>query len=104
MTGTFSSDVIDGKRAAVEEENDDRLACRDHGLDQLFLPADEIEAGTVAHVVQAPGFARGLLISADGKHDDVGLARHFDGFGNLLAVFDGIAGQPLRPGSSCRRW
>ena len=48
------ADVIDGKRPAVEEEHDHRLAERDHRLDQFFLAANEVEAGAVAHVIQIP--------------------------------------------------
>ena len=69
----------------------DRLAQRDHGLDQFFLAADEVKAGAVAHVLQRPGLARGLLVAADGQHNHVGLLRDFNSLGNLLAVFFRIA-------------
>ena len=85
-------EVVDRERTPVEEESDDRLAERGHGFDQLILAADQVEAGAVAHVLQVPGFARGLLVAADGEHDDVGLLRHFDSFGDLSAIFCGIAG------------
>ena len=73
-------------------------------FDQLVLPADEVEAGAVAHVLQVPGFARSLLVAADGQDDDVGLLRDFDGLGDLPAVFFGIARDNLSPDSRCRRW
>src|ERR1022692_4847078 len=49
-----------------------------------------------------PGFARGLLVAADGEHDHIGPFRHFDGFGNLAAIFGGIAGDHfiLHPGAA----
>ncbi len=79
-------------RAAVEEESDHRFAGGEHGGDEFTLPADQIEIGAVAHVLERPRFARGLFVATDGEHDDVGLLRDFDGFGNLSAVFGRIAG------------
>ena len=38
------ADVVDREWAAVEQQHDDRLAGRDHRLDQFLLPADQIEA------------------------------------------------------------
>ena len=80
-------EVVDRERAAVEEEGDDGLAERGQGFDQLILTADEVEAGAVAHVLQVPGFARGLLVAAERKNDDVGLLRDFDSFFDLTAIF-----------------
>ena len=56
------------------------------GFNELILTADEIEAGAVAHVLQVPCLAGGLLVAADGEDDDVGLLGDFDGFGDLAAV------------------
>ena len=88
-------DAIDGDGPAVEEEDDDRLAQRGHPPDQLFLPADQIEAGAVAHVHERPCLARGLLVAADGQHDDIGLFGHLDRFGDRLGVLGGVAGGHL---------
>ncbi len=42
---------------------------------EFFLLANQIEAGSVAHVLKRPCLARGLLVAADGQHDDVSLLR-----------------------------
>ena len=86
------ADVVDREWASVEQEHDHRLPCRQHRFDQFFLAADQIKTRSVAHVGQRPGFAGSLFVAADGEHDHVGLFRNFDRFGNLLAIFFGIAG------------
>ena len=60
---------------AVEEKRDDRLARGGDRIDQFILQADQVERGTVAQVIQRPGFARGLLVAADGQDHDIGLFR-----------------------------
>src|SRR5208283_84138 len=60
-------------------------------LDEFLLAADEVEAGTVAHVLLRPGLARGLLVAADSQHDYVSLPGDFNSFGDLLAVLFRIA-------------
>ncbi len=52
-------------------------------FDQFFLASDQVEAGAIAHVIQSPCLARGLLVAADRQHDDIRLLRHAHGFGNL---------------------
>ena len=76
----------------LKTKRHDRLAQRDHRLHQLFLPADQVQAGAVAHVVERPGLARGLLVAADGQHDDVGIPGDFDRLGDLPAILFRIAG------------
>src|SRR4051812_17462347 len=89
--GDIVGDVIDGERAAVEKQHDYGLAGSEHGAHEFVLAAHHVEAGAVAEVLGRPGLARGLLVAADGEHDDVGAARDLDGFGDLLAVFRGVA-------------
>ena len=62
---------------------------------QFVLPADQVEARAVAQVLGRPRLARGLLVAADGEHDDVGPPGDLDGLGDLLAVFRGIARRDL---------
>src|SRR5271157_850746 len=69
--GNILAEVIDRERPAIEQKDDERLAESDHGFDEFFLPSDQVEAGAVAHVVQSPGFARGLFVAANGEDDGV---------------------------------
>ena len=71
---------------------------------QFFLPAHQVEAGAVAQMPERPGFARSLLVAADGEHDDIGALRHFDGFGDLPAILSGSLGVTLvlHPGAADR--
>ncbi len=76
----------------LNRKHHDRLSERHHRLHQFFLPPDQVQAGAVAHVVQSPGFARCLLVAADGQHDHVRSFGHFHGFRDLPSVFLRIAG------------
>src|SRR6185436_8446183 len=62
-------------------------------VDELLLPADQVEARAIAHVLEVPRFARRLLVTADRQHDHVRLLRDLDSLGDLSAVFIGIARQ-----------
>src|SRR5690349_1920915 len=63
--GHVLSNIVDRERAPVEKKRNDRLARRHHGFDEVFLPANQVEAGAVAHMLPRPGFTRSLFIAAD---------------------------------------
>ena len=84
-------DIVDRERSPVKQENDDRLAQRDHRFHQLFLTPNQVQAGAIAHVIQHPSLARSLLVSTDRQHDHVGFLGHAHRFGNLFTVLHRIA-------------
>src|SRR6185503_724827 len=84
--GRALGQIVDRKRAAVEQDYDRRLAKREYRLCEVVLLAEEIEAVAVAEVRVGPAFATGLLVSAQDHHDDVGLARSLHRRGDQLAV------------------
>ncbi len=96
--------IADRDRAAVEKKRDDRFARCGDGVDQLILTADQVERRAIAHVIERPGFARRLLVAADGKDNNIGLLRHFHRFRNAPAILCRIAGNDfvLLPGTANR--
>ena len=104
IAGTFRLSIVDGERAAVEQQHDHRFAGGQHGVDQFLLPADQVEAGAVAQVLGRPGLARRLFVAADGEHDHIGAPGDLDGLGDLFAIFLRIARRDfvLCPGAADR--
>ena len=101
---SFFRKIADRDRTAVEQKRDDRFARCGNRIDQLILTADQVERRAVAHVIERPGFARRLLVAADGQDNNIRLLRHFHGFRNAFAVLFGITGNDLvlLPGTADR--
>ena len=99
----FFDEMANRQRPAVEQQRDDRLRrSRPRRVDQFVLQADELELRPVAQVVAHPGFARCLLVPADGQHDSSAWRRNFDGLGDHRRSSSGSLGHHfvLLPGAA----
>src|SRR5215831_16416120 len=83
--------VVNRNWPAIEKKNHYGLSGGDHRPYQLFLAADQIEAGAIAHMLQIPGFARSLLVITDGQDNEIRLFSDLHCFRNLPAIFFRIA-------------
>src|SRR6267142_3212689 len=76
---TFENDghalaqIGNGKRSAVEQEDDYGCACLQNCFYQLLLKADHLETCAITEMGFGPAFARSLLVAADGENDNIGL-------------------------------
>src|SRR5262249_36556080 len=90
--------VVDGKRPAVDEENDRRLAGLEHRFYEIVLPAHQLEAIPVAQVIVGPCFFVSVLIPADNYNRHVGFTRGLDSLGDQPPVlFSGAEGGLVAP-------
>jgi hypothetical protein len=89
--GDILRDVVDGIRAAVLEEDDGWFSRGEDGLDQVVLVAEKVEVVSIAGMVDGPGFAGGLLVSAERQDYEVCCRGNFGGFLDALGVERRIA-------------
>src|SRR5205085_4480768 len=64
-------DVVDGKRATVNQQHDGRLAGFEHGADQIILHADQLKAVAVAKVSDIPALFVGVFVTAEDQQGHV---------------------------------
>ena len=84
-------DEVDGIRPAMLQKDDGGFACCQDRFHQVILIAQQIETIAIALMIDGPGFARSLLVSAKSHNDDIGLLSHFHCFLNALSVEGRIA-------------
>src|SRR4051794_31424508 len=65
--GHFLHKIPKSERPSVEDHCDNRLAELRKRIDQFVLLANQIQARSVAQMIQHPGFARCLLVAANGQ-------------------------------------
>ena len=53
---------------------------------QVILIAEQIEAVSIAGVIDGPGLTRGLLVSTEGQNYDVCFLRYLGGFPDAVGV------------------